>query len=449
MKYLFLIATFFTIYNTTSQTSVKSYSLSSSDSYNGYKYDYSVTVKYKMSDAGYGNSPTSLKVGFSNFMVTEIYYNGKRASSYLKNRNFPISQKLQADLSGSVSVKKGSLSMSYSYKLGWVSNGSLDNYDLTASDKDRLFKTFGKEVTCNDINIQMNSANVTNLGVSFIGSVIDEMKAQMRTEQEQAKKTETKTTQVKVNKQNSYTTSKTNTTATQTKNNYNTQQVVQKKESTTAAERIQAQREAQLAAFKAEQARIERQNILKQQALANAVTTASQFAGGFSEGVFTDLRVAANYRISENITDEDGNEDYTFIDMVTYDLGIGVGRNGFFSVGYGTPESDYREGSLFKIGMGFDIINLLPQDKYGRYGITIGIEGEIAFGSTETIEDSYSDIITEDGTLYGGAVTIRLFEVLYLGVGYGFISSDESGPSGNKTFKGNYSNTIIGLNIPF
>lgn len=107
-KTLFLITSFFMTFSTIAQTSVKSFLVNSSDSYNGNKYDYQVTIKYQMSDAGYGNSPTSLKVGFSNFKVTEVYHNGKRASFYLKNINFPISKKLQADLSGTVSVHRGS-----------------------------------------------------------------------------------------------------------------------------------------------------------------------------------------------------------------------------------------------------------------------------------------------------------------------------------------------------
>ncbi|MCG1037668.1 hypothetical protein [Polaribacter sargassicola] len=444
MKYLFLIATFFAIYTTTAQTSVKTFSVTSSDSYNGYKYDYKVTIKYQMSDAGYGNSPTALKVGFTNFEVTEVYYNDKRASSYLKNKNFPISKKLQADLNGDVSIKRGTLSISYSFKLGSVSTGALDNYDLTSSDRNKLFKTFSKDVTCNDISIQMNSAKITNLGVSFIGSIIDEMKAQIRYEKEQAKKvTENKVVKTKINQQNSDKTYKTNTTTTQVKNSDNTQNTTEK------AAKTEAQRAAQLAAYKAEQAKIKRKNIQKKQAVANAAKAISEFSGGFNNNVFTDLRFSTNYRISENIIDEDDNDAHTYLDMITYDLGIGVGRNGFFSVGYGTPDYKHIEGSSIKIGIGFDLINLAPLTNYNRYGITIGIEGEFAFNNIESIEDNYRDVLSEDGTLYGGAVTIRLFELFYIGVGYGYITSEENGPNGNKTLKGNYSNTVLGLNIPF
>ena len=69
-KLLLSILTFFIINSTLAQTSIKKYTVNSSNVYNGSKYDYSVTAKYQMLDAGYGNSPTSLKVGFSNFQIS-------------------------------------------------------------------------------------------------------------------------------------------------------------------------------------------------------------------------------------------------------------------------------------------------------------------------------------------------------------------------------------------
>ncbi len=185
-----------------------------------------------------------------------------------------------------------------------------------------------------------------------------------------------------------------------------------------------------------------------EQMVTEVADVATKLAGAFSEGIFTDLRGAINYRFSENVKDQNDNDQFTSMDLVTYDLGIGVGRSGFFSVGYGTPE--YRDGYMYKVGIGFDVFSIAPTGgKAGRYGITLGVEGEMGFGSTETVEDERSDIVTEDGTIYGGAVTLRLFEILTAGIGYGFISSEENGPDGDFELKGSYTNYIIGLNIPF
>ena len=162
------------------------------------------------------------------------------------------------------------------------------------------------------------------------------------------------------------------------------------------------------------------------------------------------MRVAVNFRFSEGVTNQYDNEEFTTIDMVTYDLGIGVGRSGFFSIGYGTPSSDYYEGYMCKVGLGFDILSLAPTGgKSGRFGLTLGIEGEFASGSTTSIQDNRADVKYEDGNIYGGAVTLRLVEVFYMGIGYGFISSDEISSKGNYSLKGNYTNFIVGLNIPF
>ena len=208
--------------------------------------------------------------------------------------------------------------------------------------------------------------------------------------------------------------------------------------------------EARAAAIKAEQSRVEEQNKLREQMVTDVATTASKFAEGFSEGVFTDLRALVNFRLSEGVTDQDDNDRFTSMDMVTYDLGIGVGRSGYFSVGYGTPEIDTKEGSMYKFGLDFDVLSLVPTGgKPGRNGVILGIEGELGFGSTETVEENREDIETEDGTIYGGAVTLKLFEIFYAGIGYGFISSDVNGPDGESSLKGNYTNTIVGLNIPF
>ena len=204
-KFLLLILSFFIFKSTFSQTSIKTYKVSSSDIYNGYKYDYSVIIKYQMSDAGYGNSPTSLKVGFSNFQIKEVYYNGKRASSYLKNLSFPISKKLQADLMGRVSINRGSVSISFSFNETSVSDGGLDFCDLSSSDRSKIFTTFGTDVTCNDIKINMNSANVSNLGVSFIGSIVDEIKKKERENKQQrinAEKKAEKIASEKINNNN-------------------------------------------------------------------------------------------------------------------------------------------------------------------------------------------------------------------------------------------------------
>lgn len=174
---------FFLISNfTIAQTTIRTFSVNSSDNYNGTNYDYSVTVKYQMSDAGYGNSPTMLKVGFSNFKVSEIYYDGKKASTYLNDVGFPISKKIQADLAGSVTINRGSSSIYFKFKESAVSDGAMDTYDLTSSDRNKLFSVFGKEVTCDDVTINMTSASVSNLGVSFIGSIIDKIKKQIREE---------------------------------------------------------------------------------------------------------------------------------------------------------------------------------------------------------------------------------------------------------------------------
>ncbi|KGL64236.1 hypothetical protein PHEL85_1288 [Polaribacter sp. Hel1_85] len=165
-----------------------------------------------MLDAGYGNSPTSLKVGFSNFQITEVYYNGKKASSYLNNMSFPVSKKLQADLTGSVIVSKGRTSISYSFKKGWVSDGALDTYDLPSSTRNKIFQVFGEDVTCNDIKINMNSATVSKLGVSFIGSIVDEMKKQSREKKQQKVKDEIKEKKIESNTKKSNTLSEKNVT---------------------------------------------------------------------------------------------------------------------------------------------------------------------------------------------------------------------------------------------
>jgi hypothetical protein len=206
-------------------------------------------------------------------------------------------------------------------------------------------------------------------------------------------------------------------------------------------------KEKEEAATKAELVRVADQIRLREQMVTDVAATTTKFAEGFSEGVFTDLRIAVNFRLSEGVTNQHGDKDFTFIDMVTYDLGIGVGRSGFFSVGYGTPA--YNEGYLYKVGLGFDILSVLPlREEAGRHGLTIGIEGEYATGSFNTIEDIRSDVRSEDGSLYGGAVTLRLLEIIYVGLGYGVIKSEESGPKGDFSLKGNYSNYIIGINIP-
>jgi hypothetical protein len=188
----------------------------------------------------------------------------------------------------------------------------------------------------------------------------------------------------------------------------------------------------------------------EQERLSNElVTNVSDFSEGFSAGVFTDLSLAMNSREAGEVTDQNGNEIDTNLDFLTYELGIGVGRAGFFSVGYGVPANDFNEGSMIKLGMCFDIYSIGKTDKWGRHYLTLGIEVEYGFGDSNSIEDNSADVMSESGSVYGGALTLRVFEVLYAGLGYGFISSDISGPNGSFEVSGTYNSLVVGINIPF
>ncbi|TVZ51859.1 hypothetical protein [Dokdonia sp. Hel_I_53] len=432
-------------------------SISSSETIINGSYNYSCNVKFRFQSAGYSDKPTAMKVGITDFYIDKITYKGRDAATLLNDISYPIVvSQAQADVSGTIIMRRGNATWSSRFNIDDVRAGGLDNIDFSSSHRNEIFSIFGEDVTYNDVTPEMPAVSLSDIIASKVRDIINDMDRVIREEASQKKAAE-EAQQVEEkerlareeeeNRNNEGDSTDTEEVYTNDSDDTEKSQAEKAEEERKRREDDATAIEERLKADRKRAAALEREREIAAEKITESI---SGIAEGFSEGVFTDLRLAANFRLSENIKDEDGNEEYSFIDMVSYDLGIGVGRSGFFSVGYGTPESDYREGSLFKVGLGFDVLSVLATgNKAGRYFLTLGVEGEFAFANTESIEDERSDVVIEDGILYGGAVTLRLFEIFHVGIGYGFLNSDENGPGGDKTFKGNYTNTIVGLNIPF
>jgi len=142
--------------------------INSSMNINNGQCDYSTTFVYKLQDAGYGNSPTSIKFGFINSYITEITYKGYKASELLDDVSFPVKTKLQADVSGTVIIQQNRATISTNFQVGWVSDGSIiDAYDFPDGFRERIFSTFGKDVTCNDVTPKITYVTMTNLSINY------------------------------------------------------------------------------------------------------------------------------------------------------------------------------------------------------------------------------------------------------------------------------------------
>ncbi len=154
---------------------------------NGF-FNYSATITYRMQDDGYGESPTELKVGITHFEVTRIIHKGKDAATILSSFSYPLQfDQAQADISGSVFLTQGSSSFSTGFSLGSVRAGGLDNYSFSPTEKQRVFNTFGQDVSYNDVNVSLSNVQLTDILAYRVREITDQMDRIIR-EQEQEKK---------------------------------------------------------------------------------------------------------------------------------------------------------------------------------------------------------------------------------------------------------------------
>jgi|GEM_PF-6671059 len=196
-QFLILILGLITLHPVLAQTSTKLYSINASDYYNNTKYDYQLSIQYRMQDANYGNRPTSLKVGLSKITITEVYYEGKRASNYLKKMQLPVTSKVFATVSGSVSVRKGSNSAKFSFVKSTDSDGGLDVYYLSSAERKKLINSLGPDINCDNVTVNMMSPKVSKIGVSVVSTIIDAMKEQQNEEAKIKKETEKREAELK------------------------------------------------------------------------------------------------------------------------------------------------------------------------------------------------------------------------------------------------------------
>ena len=130
-----------------SQGQTFSKNISGRETMDGGSYSYSATFKYKLVDAGYGNSPTALMVGIVNSKINEITYKGYKASEILDNVSFPVSSTMQTDVNGQVNIKSpnGSASVFTNFSKGQIRGGGeigLSTCDFSSSFRQQIFFSF-------------------------------------------------------------------------------------------------------------------------------------------------------------------------------------------------------------------------------------------------------------------------------------------------------------------
>lgn len=275
--------------------------------------------------------------------------------------------------------------MTYTFVEGAVSSGALDTYDLTAADRNRLFKVFGNDITCSDVSIKMNSAKVSNLGVSFIGAIIDEIKKEVNESQgikeTSDNKIEKQYTSGVTKSENSYNSTvktkqinskqeKQEQQARKVQQEQQTQIALQaKKEQQMAMQKAKAEREAKIKEQK-RQRRLEYERKTAQQTKRNQQIAASSAVSSASALVLIGTAIYSNY-------------------------------------GYANPSNMYNKNNMFlnfDLGYTSNILPIIFNSSVGEYNYNDD------FVITEQNEQTYAFTVNITPSLDWGYETDRILE---------------------------------------
>lgn len=179
MKKLIFLSVLLISINLYSQGKTYSRTISGTENITNGSYQYTATLNFRLDDAGYGESPTSLKIGFTNVKITSINYKGNSASTLLEGVSFPVSARLQANVNGSATLKKGRASIYTNYSMTSVSDGGLDNYDFSSSFRQKIFSSFGKKVTYYVVTPSI-TANLSGVIINKVSDLTNKMDGEIR-----------------------------------------------------------------------------------------------------------------------------------------------------------------------------------------------------------------------------------------------------------------------------
>ncbi len=144
----------------------------------GARFFYNTTLKYRLHDAGYGDSPSAIQLRFVNTTITDIIYDGKRASEFLDNVSFPMKVDFEADFDGQVAIKRQGVSVSLSFQMANIEDnkdGSVENlfssYDFGKTFENKIKAAHGEDVTYKGVEPYV-SGKLSNIAVLQVGQIV-------------------------------------------------------------------------------------------------------------------------------------------------------------------------------------------------------------------------------------------------------------------------------------
>jgi len=149
---------------------------------NGGNFLYKGELRYQLTDCGYGDDPSAVNIGFAEILITDITYGGYNATDLLDDVTYPIAARLQANVTGTVILRKGSLSYTAGFSQAWVANTGFQSSCFSDTDKRGIKTTFGEDITHPDLMASMSTLNISQEAAveSKASSIIDRMKSKIR-----------------------------------------------------------------------------------------------------------------------------------------------------------------------------------------------------------------------------------------------------------------------------
>ncbi|WP_139957793.1 hypothetical protein [Flavicella sediminum] len=137
-------------------------------------YSYSYELKYQLQSTNYGNRPTAIKLGISNFTIKDFRYDGNKAKDVLGTGIFG-NCRVQADVSGQFHLQSGQKMLRVEFMEPAVSDGGLDLYYFTKEDINNIKGVFGESITYDDLDIVVMIPKLSNLAVGKVAEIQNAM----------------------------------------------------------------------------------------------------------------------------------------------------------------------------------------------------------------------------------------------------------------------------------
>lgn len=176
---------------------------------------------------------------------------------------------------------------------------------------------------------------------------------------------------------------------------------------------------------------------------AKLATAVTGFAEGFTDGIFTGLRLSLGDRVQSPEGEEE--EYFASLNTLTYELGIVVMDKGVFSVGLGFNNDSFSDteytGTTLVFGLEVDLWK--DKDKFIRFSIN----GEYGSGNQDSEDPELRSYESVD--FYGLGLSATIFKFAYLSYGIGEYKGEYSLNGDSNDYKGEYTRWNFGVRFNF